>query len=75
MAKSDNIELEGVVKDKIKGGKFIVEVPFGDDTKDITCTPRGKINMNNIRIVVGDKVIIEISPYDVSKGRIIWRDK
>lgn len=76
MAKQENIEFEGVVKEKVKGGKFIVSVPFGENgEKDIMCTPSGKINMNNIRIVQGDNVTIEVSPYDLTKGRIIWRSK
>lgn len=72
MANSDRFELEGTVTRKQKSGKFEVELENG---KMITCTLGGKIKINNIRVLVGDKVTVDMSPYDLTKGRIIWRHK
>lgn len=72
MANSDRFELEGTVTQKLKGGKFEVELENG---KKIVCTLGGKIKINNIRVLAGDKVAVDISPYDLTKGRIIWRYK
>lgn len=72
MSKADNIEVEGVVVDKIPGTKFKVELENG---KIVVCTLSGKLSMNSIKIIIGDKVTIEISPYDLTKGRITWRNK
>ena len=65
MSKADVIEVEGVVVEKL-------ELENGHQ---ILATISGKLRMNFIRILPGDKVTIEMSPYDLSKGRIIWRDK
>ncbi len=71
MSKQDVIELEGHVIEALRGGKFIVEI---DENKHrVTCTPCGKIQMNKIRILVGDKVTVEMSPYNLEQGRISWR--
>ena len=71
MSRSDVIELDGHVVEALRGGKFIVEL---DDNKHrVTCSPCGKIQMNKIRILVGDKVTVEMSPYDLNSGRISWR--
>lgn len=72
MAKSDMIEVQGVVIDKIPGGKFKVKL---DNEVFITCHVTGKLRQNFISIIVGDKVTVEISPYDLTKGIIVWRDK
>ena len=72
MAKEDTIELEGKVLEIIPGGKFKVQLENGHI---VEAHVSGKIRMNYIRILPGDKVTIELSPYDLSKGRIIWRDK
>ena len=72
MAKEDTIEIEGKVLEIIPGGKFKVELENGHQ---ILAHIRGKLRQNYIRILPGDKVTIEMSPYDLSKGRIIWRDK
>ena len=65
------IEVEGKVVDIIKD-EYKVELENGFT---ITAHVSGKIRMNMIRILPGDKVTLELSPYDLSKGRIIWRDK
>lgn len=71
MAK-DVIEVEGVVKDALPNTIFIVELENGHE---ITCHISGKLRMNYIRILPGDKVTVEMSPYDLTKGRITWRKK
>ena len=72
MSKADVIEVEGVVVEKLPNAFFKVELENGHQ---ILATISGKLRMNFIRILPGDKVTIEMSPYDLSKGRIIWRDK
>ena len=72
MAKDDVIEVEGIVIDKLPNTMFKVKLENGHE---ITAHIAGKLRQNNIRIISGDKVLLEISPYDLSKGRIIWRDK
>ena len=72
MSKADVIEVEGTVLEKLPNAMFKVEL----ETKHVVLAHiRGKLRMNFIRILPGDKVTIELSPYDLSKGRIIWRDK
>ena len=72
MANKDAIEVEGKVTDILPGGKFKVVLENGFT---VEAHVSGKIRMNYIRILPGDKVTLELSPYDLSKGRIIWRDK
>ena len=79
MAKSDLIELDGVVTDH-KGNFYMVEVDVPDPNKKdetmkqvITCHLTGKLRMNYIRVVPGDKVQIRVSPYDLSNGTITYR--
>lgn len=68
--KADCLELEGIVTESLKGGKFKVKL---ENECVVTCTLCGKIRMNHIRIVEGDKVTVEMSPYDLNNGRITWR--
>ncbi|MBE6480554.1 MAG: translation initiation factor IF-1 [Atopobiaceae bacterium] len=72
MSKQDAIELEGVVRETLPNAMFNVELENGHV---ILCTISGKIRMNYIRILPGDKVDVEISPYDLTRGRIIYRYK
>ena len=72
MSKQDVIELEGVVTDALPNATFQVELQNGHK---ILAHISGKLRMNFIRILPGDKVLIEMSPYDPTKGRIIWRAK
>ena len=72
MSKADVIEIEGVVVEKLPNAMFKVELEIG---QIVLATISGKLRMNYIRILPGDKVTMEMSPYDLSKGRIIWRDK
>ena len=69
--KRDRLEMQGEVVDDANG-KFRVKV---NDNHIVLCTLSGKIRQNSIRIILGDLVIIECSPYDVNMGRIIRRIK
>ena len=71
MSKADVIEVEGTVVEKLPNAFFKVELENGHQ---ILATISGKLRMNFIRILPGE-VTIEMSPYDLTKGRIIWRDK
>ena len=72
MSKTDVIEIEGTVIEKLPNAMFQGELENGHK---VLAHISGKLRMNFIRILPGDKVTIEMSPYDLSKGRIIWRDK
>ena len=72
MPKADEIEMEGTVLEKLPNAMFQVELENGHK---VLAHISGKLRMNFIRILPGDKVTIEMSPYDLTKGRIIWRDK
>ena len=72
MSKADVIEIEGTVVEKLPNAMFKVELENGHI---VLAHISGKLRMNYIRILPGDKVTLEMSPYDLSKGRIIWRDK
>lgn len=72
MSKQDVIEIEGTVKEALPNAQFVVELPNGHT---INAHISGKLRMNFIRILPGDKVTIEMSPYDLTKGRITWRIK
>ena len=72
MSKSDVIEVEGVVTESYPNAMFEVELPNGHK---ILAHVSGKMRMNYIRILPGDKVKVELSPYDLTRGRITWRDK
>ena len=72
MSKQDVIEIEGTVKEALPNAQFVVELPNGHT---INAHISGKLRMNFIRIRPGDKVTIEMSPYDLTKGRITWRSK
>jgi len=72
MSKADVIEVEGVVLEKLPNAMFKVEL---ENKHVVLAHISGKLRMNFIKILPGDKVTIELSPYDLTKGRIIWRDK
>ena len=72
MGKEETIEVEGVVLEPLPNTKFKVQLADG---RVIEAHLAGKMRMNFIKILPGDKVTLEMSPYDLSKGRIIWRDK
>ena len=70
---NDRFETEGVVVDVVRGGKFMVKLDQNDAI--IECTTSGKLKQNYIKILRGDRVTVDISPYDITKGRIVWREK
>ena len=72
MAKEEKIEVEGKVVEILKGGTPIVELPNGHTAEAYVS---GKMRVNMIRILPGDTVTIELSPYDLTRGRIIWNKK
>lgn len=72
MAKEDMIEVEGTVNETLPNAMFNVELENGHE---ILAHVSGKIRMNYIRILPGDKVTVEMSPYDLTKGRITYRYK
>ena len=72
MAKDDMIELEGVVTESLPNTTFNVDIGNGHI---ILAHISGKLRMNFIRILPGDKVTVQMSPYDVTRGRITWRSK
>ena len=72
MAKGDVIEAEATVIEKLPNAMFQVELENGHV---ILAHISGKLRMNFIRVLPGDKVTVEMSPYDLTKGRITWRSK
>ena len=72
MAKEEKLEMEGKVIEALPNTQFLVELPNGHRVK---AHVSGKIRMYYIRILPGDKVTIELSPYDLTRGRITYRNK
>ncbi len=70
--RSDKIEVEGKVVDVLKGGDYIVELQNG---YTVEAYVSGKMRVNMIRILPGDTVTIELSPYDLTRGRIVWNKR
>jgi translation initiation factor IF-1 len=72
MAKEDLIRLEGKVEDVLPNAMFRVRI---NETHSITATISGRLRQNNIRILLGDNVEVEMSPYDLTRGRVVYRNK
>ena len=72
MSKQDVIETEGIVTAALPNAMFMVEL---QNHHQVLAHISGKLRMNFIRILPGDKVTIELSPYDLTRGRITWRSK
>ena len=72
MAKDDVIELEGIVTDALPNAMFKVDIGNGHT---ILVHISGRLRMNFIKILPGDKVTVQMSPYDLTQGRITWRSK
>jgi translation initiation factor IF-1 len=72
LSSEDLIEIEGVVKEVLAGGKFAVET---DQGHKILAHLSGKLRRYRIRVVLGDTVTVAVSPYDLSKGRIVYRPR
>lgn len=71
MSKEDKFEMDGIVTKVLPGTKFEVTLEGKDHV--ITCTPSGKIRKNNVKIILGDKVAVSITPYDLNRGIVTWR--
>lgn len=72
MPKEDSIEVAGKVVEKFKAGMFSVELEVG---KTVLATMAGRLRRNRIKIMNGDRVTLELSPYDLTKGRITYRHR
>ncbi len=72
MSKEDVIDAEGEIVEVLGNSNFKVKI-MNDHI--ITAYISGKLRANKIRVLIGDKVKVEMSPYDLTKGRIVWRDK
>ena len=72
MAKEDLIRLEGTVEDVLPNAMFRIRI---NETHSITATISGRLRQNNIRILLGDRVEVEMSPYDLTRGRVVYRNK
>jgi translation initiation factor IF-1 len=72
LAKDDVIEVEGTVIEALPNAMFQVQL---DNGHKVLAHVSGKLRMNFIRILPGDRVTVELSPYDLSRGRIVWRGK
>lgn len=74
MAKNSNkFEMEGVVTERLKGGLF--KVKLIDNNYFVDCRLSGRLQINHIHILEGDKVTVEMDTVDITKGRIVWRYK
>jgi translation initiation factor IF-1 len=72
MARDDQIEMDGVVREVLRGGMYRVELENGHE---VLVSTSGKMRKFRIRIVLGDQVRVALSPYDLSKGRVIFRPR
>jgi translation initiation factor IF-1 len=76
VAKAESIQIEATVIKALPNAMFSVEADMGDGNKhEALCTIAGKMRKNYIRILPGDRVTVELSPYDLSRGRITYRHK
>src|SRR5581483_1478709 len=72
-SKEPGIEVEGVIAEALPNAMFRVEIPVGEQKKVILAHVAGKLRQNFIRILPGDRVLVELSPYDLERGRIRYR--
>ena len=70
MAKKDVIEVRGIIQEPLPGAKFRVKL---ENELEIIAHLSGKLHLNRIRLSVGDEVLVELTPYDLTKGRITYR--
>ena len=75
MSKTDVVELNGVVVDLLKGAQFKVRLENVKNDPIITAHLSGKMRQNKIKLIEGDSVVVQLSPYDLTRGRIVWRNK
>lgn len=69
----DALELEGTVTTVHRADLYRITVEIGEGTREVIARRSGKLNTNRIKIVAGDRVRVEVSPYDVTRGRIVYR--
>ena len=74
-SKEAGIEIEGTITEALPNAMFRVEIPVGDQKKLVLAHVSGKMRLNYIRILPGDRVLVELSPYDLERGRIRYRYK
>lgn len=72
MGKEDLIQVEGTIEDVLPNAMFRVRI---NENHIITATISGRLRQNNIRILLGDNVKVEMSPYDLTRGRVVYRNK
>ena len=75
MAKTEKPEVEGVVKETLPNAEFVVEIDVNGTQHRVHAHVSGKIRMHYIKILPGDRVLVELTPYDPSRGRILYRYK
>ena len=75
MAKEQPITIDGVIKETLPGAMFRVEVEIGGNTHEVLAHVSGKMRMHFIKILPGDIVTLEMSPYDLTRARIVYRKK
>ncbi len=75
MPKADAIELEAIVKQSLPNAMFRLEIKMGEKTHEIIGHISGKMRRHYIRITPGDTVLVQMSPYDLTKGRIVYRQR
>ena len=75
MPKEDAIEIEALVKQSLPNAMFRLEIQLGEKKHEIIGHISGKMRRNYIRITPGDTVLVQLSPYDLSKGRIVYRQR
>jgi len=75
MAKEQPITVDGIIKETLPGAMFRVEITVGDNKHEVLAHVSGKMRMHYIKILPGDVVTLEMSPYDLSRGRIVYRQK
>ena len=73
--KEDMIELEGKIVEKLPNASFIVGVTLAQGNHQVTAHLSGKMRKNYIKVLVGDRVTVELTPYDLTKGRITFRHR
>ena len=75
MPKGEVIEVEAIVKASLPNAMFRLEIEVGENTHEIIGHISGKMRRHYIRITPGDKVLVQLSPYDLTKGRIVYRQR
>jgi len=75
MPKDDAIEVEAIVKQSLPNAMFRLEIEMGEKKHEIIGHISGKMRRHYIRITPGDKVVVQLSPYDLTKGRIVFRQR